>query len=176
MKELPSRPKDHPSQSTPTPLAVTRRVVPFCRKRIDPDGKLTWLDPCRGVTRAFYRYMPWDRRDWDEITEGKDFLQRTVACDVTMSNIPWHTATQMEFIEHAMALGGRHIIFLVPSRTAQGLRTKNELARRMGYGSRMKINLPRFPGNAFTMSKIQLVMMHWERGYRGPLDQYEWFK
>lgn len=172
MRELPSRPADHIEQECPTPRALAKRIVGFFRKRIDTPTS-TWLDPCRGDTQAFYQFMPPDRRDWCEIKEGRDFLARMTAADITMSNVPFHSKVCGEFFHHAMALGGRHIIFLLPARAALGLRTRNELARAWGYGHRTVIRLPRYRGNTFTASSIQLVMMHWERGYRGPLDQYD---
>ena len=67
-----------------TPKPVALEMIEMCN--ITPD--MSVLDPCRGAG-VFYNNLPECKKDWCEITEGKDFFEYKVHVDLVISNPPF---------------------------------------------------------------------------------------
>lgn len=167
------------SDLAPTAPAPAKRVTKLLTKLYDKPGA-QWLDPCAGVGKyadAFYRWMPDGRRDWCEVRRGRDFLDYDKRAFFALTNPPWTAYLFAAIRDHAFGLC-EHVAFLVMARSALGLRKHNEAARRAGFGRRTLINIGKYhiPGHrtpSMTEGGLQVVVIHWQRGYVGPLRQFD---
>ena len=67
-----------------TPKSVVLEMIEMCN--ITPD--MSVLDPCRGGG-IFYDNLPECKKDWCEITDGKDFFDYKDRVDLVISNPPY---------------------------------------------------------------------------------------
>ena len=67
-----------------TPLPVVEVMVGLC----DITPKMKVLDPCK-ATGNFYNNLPECKKDWCEITEGKDFFDYNERVDLVIGNPPY---------------------------------------------------------------------------------------
>lgn len=67
-----------------TPKSLVLEMIEMCN--ITPDMKV--LDPCKGGG-IFYDNLPECKKDWCEITEGKDFFEYKDKVDLIISNPPF---------------------------------------------------------------------------------------
>jgi hypothetical protein len=72
-----------------TPKSVALEMIEMCN--ITPD--MSVLDPCRGGG-IFYNNLPECKKDWCEITEGKDFFDYKERVDLVISNPPYSIWTK----------------------------------------------------------------------------------
>jgi hypothetical protein len=80
-----------------TPLPVAKRMIEMCD--ITPD--MTVLDPCYGGG-VFYENLPECKKEFCEITMGKDFFDETRRFDLIIGNPPY--SIWNEWIEHTTSL------------------------------------------------------------------------
>ena len=67
-----------------TPKSLALEMIEMCN--ITPDMKV--LDPCKGAG-VFYDNLPECKKDWCEITDGKDFFEYNDKVDLVISNPPF---------------------------------------------------------------------------------------
>jgi hypothetical protein len=76
--------RESPNDVFFTPLGAVKIMVDMCD--IAPDMKV--LDPCR-ATGNFYNNLPECKKEWCEITEGKDFFDFNERVDLVIGNPPY---------------------------------------------------------------------------------------
>lgn len=67
-----------------TPKSLALEMIEMCK--ITPD--MSVLDPCKGAG-IFYDNLPECKKDWCEITDGKDFFDYKERVDLVISNPPF---------------------------------------------------------------------------------------
>ena len=142
-----------------TPPALARTVVDY----FDPVGAC--LDPARG-SGAFYGAMRHRARplNWCEITKGRDFFAHVQYYYWMITNPPW--SKLRAFLQHAMGHAD-NIVFLA-TMVHFVTRARMRDIREGGFGMRTALLLDQPPA-PWPSSGFQLVAMHLERGYDGPL-------
>ena len=83
-----------------TPLSLATLLINMAD--IQPSDRV--LDPCRGINEGvFFNNLPECRKDWCEISEGKDFYNYNESVDVIIGNPPF--SQWKKWIEHSCQLG-----------------------------------------------------------------------
>jgi len=80
-----------------TPLPVVLKAIEM--SNITPD--MTVLDPCKG-TGNFYNNLPPCKKDWAEITEGKDFFDFKERVNLIIGNPPF--SIWNKWLEHTISI------------------------------------------------------------------------
>ena len=89
-----------------TPLSVAKTHIESINS--NPDDK--WLDPFAGKY-IYYQNFPTVKKDYTEISEGKDFFEYTEKVDVICSNPPYSIIDKV--LEHSVKLNPRIISYLL---------------------------------------------------------------
>lgn len=143
-----------------TSPALARMIVDYFK----PIGRC--MDPARG-TGAFYNALkPWaEKRGWCEISNGRDFFTEDIPrCDWIITNPPW--SKLRAFLIHAMMISD-NVVFLA-TMVHFVTRARMRDIREAGFGMKTALLIPQPPA-PWPSSGFQLVAMHLERGYDGPL-------
>lgn len=153
-----------------TPRVLARHIVRFFVGMYGPEMGYC-LDPCAGEF-AFYRCLP-DPKGWCEINMGRDFLEWQGHADWIITNPPWPAKRFAPIMQKALECAD-NIAFLLPVWAALGLRKRNKLACDAGFGRRTYVEIPQYINSTglFSGSGLQLCVIHWQRGWRGPMSQY----
>ena len=80
-----------------TPLPVVFKAVEMC----DINNEMSVLDPCR-ATGNFYNNLPTCKKEWCEITDGKDFFDYTNKVDLVIGNPPY--SLWDKWLEHTIKI------------------------------------------------------------------------
>ena len=123
------------------------------------------LDPCRGVSRAFYdQYPDHVQKDWCEILEDRNFFDWKVTVDWVIGNPPWSGHAFTAFMSHAMKVAD-NVVLLIPS--AMGLTTKKRIRVTELHGHGLKeIVFYEWPVE-WKQFAFSLTVHHWQRGWAG---------
>jgi len=108
-----------------TPLPLARALV----AALQPSGVI--LEPCAGTGNFVRALEPYGDVHWCEITEGRDFFDRTEPVDEIVTNPPWSIFTQV--LAHALRLAQRRVAF-VCTVNALWTRSRLRLLREHGFG------------------------------------------
>ena len=90
------------------PTPVTAIDVVMAEMKPEAFEMHSWLEPCAGDFRIYNR-MPEGRREWAELTTGRDYLANTYRADICLTNPPFSAARR--FAEKALSECGT-VIFL----------------------------------------------------------------
>lgn len=142
-----------------TPPALARAIVDYFK----PRG--TCLDPARGKG-AFYNamHLHTEAPGWCEVTKGRDFFDSAKHYDWIITNPPW--SKLRGFLVHAM-MTADNVVFLA-TMVHFVTRARMRDMRGCGFGMRTALLLDQ-PPLPWPSSGFQLVAMHLERDYNGPL-------
>jgi len=89
-----------------TPISLAKLLIEMAE--IKESDRV--LDPCRG-TGIFFDNLPPCRKDYCEITEGKDFFDYHESADVIIGNPPFSQLKQ--WLEHSAILCPRKICYVL---------------------------------------------------------------
>lgn len=152
-----------PPKNTPekdivmTPPWLAQEIV----DHFSPKGFI--LDPCKGEG-AFYNILPEDRRDWCELSEGKDFFDYCEKVDWIITNPPW--SKMQPFLLHGMEISD-NIVFLT---TINHYTTKRRIRdMRENNFSIKEIYCVPTPEKPWPQLGFQLAAIHTKRGYVGEI-------
>ena len=144
-----------PSDIVYTPIFVSKNII----QTLNPKGFL--LDPCKG-DGAFYNYFPDTKKDYCEITEGKDFFLYNKNVDWIIGNLPYSIFE--EFLKKAFTIS-KNVSFLVPTNKVFQRQVIMEMINNYGgiksmiiYGSGQLIDFP----FGFSVGNF-----HFKKGYKG---------
>lgn len=142
-----------------TPINVAQMIVDYFK----PRGKC--LDPAMGAG-AFYVAMCYHVKfvAWCEVTKGRDFFDSAEHYDWIITNPPW--SKLRGFLVHAM-MTADNVVFLA-TMVHFVTRARMRDIRGCGFGMRTALLLDQ-PPLPWPSSGFQLVAMHLERDYKGPL-------
>ena len=154
-----------PKKNTPdkdivmTPVETAVDVI----NHFAPTG--TILDPCRG-TGAFYDNFPTTcKKDWCELSEGKDFFDYNNKVNWIITNPPWSKIRP--FIIHSMTIAN-DIVYLI---SINHYSTKARLRLIHENGFRIQeIYCVKMPPPPWPQSGFQIAGIHISRGYRGGIS------
>jgi hypothetical protein len=80
-----------------TPLPVVLKAIEMC----DITSDMTVLDPCK-ATGNFYNNFPDCKKEWCEITDGKDFFEYKERVDLVIGNPPF--SLWDKWFEHTISI------------------------------------------------------------------------
>lgn len=138
-----------------TPPEMAERLV----RHFKPSGRV--LEPCRGAGN-FLRVLP-AGTEWCEIKEGRDFFAYTGRVDWIITNPPWSLIRT--FLGHAMAVSDNVAFLLTINHVWTKARVRD--VQQAGFGLK-EIALMEMPPE-FPQSGFQLGMVHFQRGWVGPI-------
>jgi len=107
------------------------RIAKFIIKWASPKGFI--LDPCAGE-KVFYNNFPTNKKDWCEITDGKDFYSWDKKIDWIISNPPYSDFDR--FLEHSFSIAN-NIVYLTPF--AKIFKSMGTIEKIFNYGGIVKI-------------------------------------
>jgi type I restriction-modification system DNA methylase subunit len=91
--------RDNPNDIIHTPPSVAHIMIDMCQLK---DGELV-LDPSAGSNKIFYNaFQNYVRKDYCEITEGKDFFEYHNKVDCVIGNPPY--SMWDKWLEHTMSI------------------------------------------------------------------------
>ncbi len=132
------------------------------------------MDPCRGVA-PYPFYSALDRHYvgrrprgfvtyWAEIAEGRDFFDVRSPAAWIVTNPPWSAIRP--FLRHAMSLAD-DVVFVAPlTNFVTRARLRDGHGAGFGYREALLLDQPPAP---WPSSGFQLVAVHVQRGWAGPL-------
>jgi hypothetical protein len=142
-----------------TPLPLAKSII----DHFSPVGSI--LDPCRGQGAFYKQYPKTEKKDWCEISQGRDFFQYEKTCDWIITNPPWSLIKP--FIIHSCKLA-KNVCYLI---TFNHFSTKHRIRilHEMGYGicEFFGVDTPKtdsWPGSGF-----QLGVVHFQKDYVGSI-------
>ena len=127
--------KTSPNDVIYTPKPVAMKMISMCN--ITPD--MTVLDCSRGAG-VFYDNLPPCKKDWCEITDGKDFFEYNKRVDLIISNPPF--SLWNKWLEKTMQLTDK-FCFIMSSINFTDTRMKNIIE------------------NGFGITQIHLLRIEW---------------
>lgn len=164
MKAL-NPPKNKPSHDiVMTPVFLSKKIIDHYLKSIDCSN-LSILDPAKGKG-AFYDNYPnsFKYKYWCELEYKKDFFKFNNKVDWIITNPPW--SKMREFLIHGMKVSD-NIVYLS---IFNHFTTKARFADLKKYNFGLKeALLLETPKTNWPQSGFQLVAMHIEKDYKGPL-------
>lgn len=138
-----------------TPVELAGRIVTYFK----PTGRI--IEPCIGEGH-FLRHLP--GAEWCEIKQGRDFLAYEGQVDWIITNPPWSQIRP--FLRHSFKVAN-NVVFLMTVNHAW-TKARLRIARESGFGLKTLL-LVDAPGS-FPQSGFQLGAVHYEKGWRGPID------
>ena len=126
------------NRKTPNDVFITPRDLALKHiKFIDSKETDIWFDPCRhDENGSYYSQFPNEKKDWCEITEGRDFFEYENPVDIICCNPPYSIINK--WIDKCIGLNPRIISMLIG---INNLTTKRiETFNNAGYGiSKLKM-------------------------------------
>jgi hypothetical protein len=89
-----------------TPLSVAKKHISLIQAKADD----VWYDPFAGK-KVYYDNFPSERKEWAEITEGRDFFAEECFPDIICSNPPYSCID--EVLQRSVDLKPRIISYLL---------------------------------------------------------------
>ena len=124
-----------PNDMVMTPRHIAKQMIDFYTEEYDM-SECVLLDPCRG-TGAFYdQYPDYCRKDWCEITEGRDFFDWPYKVDWIITNPPYSIFP--EFLEKCFEVAD-NVALLIP--LAKLVSSLKRIKMVMDYGSIVSIRI-----------------------------------
>src|SRR5689334_2782025 len=149
---------------------------PDCARRIvrylNPTGRIA--DPSRGPAPGpFYDAFPIWKREWFEVTEGRNFLDCATMFDWCISNPPWSTKSFRPILRHACRLAD-NVAFLIRVQNVLGFTARHRDWLDQGHGLRQVLPVT-WKEAGFPSEGFDLAVFHWQRGWTGDIAwRYNW--
>jgi hypothetical protein len=123
------RRRDKPKDVFITPRDLALKHINIVKEKSNDDD--VWIDPCRyNEGGSYYSQIPTEKKDWCEITEGRDFFEYDGHATIVIQNPPYSMITK--WIDKCININPRIISLLigVNNLTAKRIETFNKA----GYG------------------------------------------
>lgn len=143
-----------------TPISVAKMVVDHYK----PSGFT--LEPARG-SGNIYRFLP-SKKDWCEISEGKDFFAYTKKVDWIITNPPY--SIYNEFLKHCFEIAD-NVVFLCPLAKAFKSMSVERIVDE--YGGLREIWPMGGGGKMGFAFGFPVGCLYYQKGYKGPITRYK---
>tara|TARA_B100001287_G_scaffold276815_1_gene289697 strand:+ start:22297 stop:22821 length:525 start_codon:yes stop_codon:yes gene_type:complete len=158
-----SNPTLKPNDLVMTPRHIAKQMIDF----YDLSEVNTILDPCRGGG-SFYEQYPCKKKDWCEISEGRDFFTWSKKVDWIITNPPYSIFP--EFLEKCFEVADNVALLIPMAKLVSSLQRINMVMEFGGIVSMRIIGASRcgFPFG-FPAAAIEM-----RRDFRGPTQIEMW--
>lgn len=148
-----------PNDMVMTPRHIAKQMIDFYKSEITFASVI--LDPCRG-TGAFYdQYPDYCRKDWCEITEGRDFFDWPYKVDWIITNPPYSIFPQ--FLEKCFEVADNVALLIPLAKLVSSLKRINMV---MDYGGIVSMRVIGASKCGFPFG-FPAAAVHMKRGYDG---------
>jgi hypothetical protein len=153
-----------PKHNTPdkdlviTPISLAKDII----KHFKPSGLI--LDPCRGEG-AFYNNFPKNcKKDWCELSEGKDFFNYKNKVNWIITNPPWSKIR--DFIIHSTKISNNVVFLITINHYFTKLRLRLLYKNNFGLKEFYCVKTPPLP---WPGSGFQLAAVYFKKNYKGEI-------
>jgi hypothetical protein len=154
-----ANPNLKPNDMVTTPPHIAKQMIDFYQIPL----RATILDPCRGGG-AFYNQYPSRagvRKDWCEITEGRDFFDWPYKVDWIITNPPYSIFPQ--FLEKCFEVADNVALLIPLAKLVSSLKRINMV---MDYGGIVSMRIIGASKCGFPFG-FPAAAIHMQRGYNG---------
>ena len=154
-----ANPNVKPNDMVTTPPHIAKQMIDFYQIPL----RATILDPCRGGG-AFYNQYPSRagvRKDWCEITEGRDFFDWPYKVDWIITNPPYSIFPQ--FLEKCFEVADNVALLIPLAKLVSSLKRINMV---MDYGGIVSMRIIGASKCGFPFG-FPAAAIHMQRGYNG---------
>ena len=156
-----------PNDMVKTPRHIAKQMIDFYAEWCDYNwrelgfSEPVLLDPCRGNGAFYDQYPDYCRKDWCEITEGRDFFDWPYKVDWIITNPPYSIFPQ--FLEKCFEVADNVALLIPLAKLVSSLKRINMV---MDYGGIVSMRVIGASKCGFPFG-FPAAAIHMKRGYDG---------